>query len=292
MLISLWIFIDPVSISAQNFTPPQGYQCLRIDRQNPDPGNPNGEAWAEQQRQKAESFKKAYEERTAKRQASGDYTAAEYLADQNSQLARTWSSGCNRRLCINILRGLGADGSLLPWAQIFNVGYWIPVVPSECVKCVEDWRTGGVTDLRGVETPLTTYDPRFPELLECPGGDQQTVPLPATLIPQIIIRLYGLLASISIYALLLVFAIIGIRYLVGGLAKSGSYTDTARDLRNVFSALFITLTAGTLLLQVLFSVLRVQDGLGIPEACIPTNDTRILTAEAAEQFKTFCNPTP
>lgn len=278
--------VNSQHINAEDAASAKTYQCLRVDRQATPPGSSITitEKEAEELRKQAEQFKQAYEERMADR--SRKYSAQDYLQDQQEGLARMWSTGCNRKLCINILKGVGAEGKLLPWAQIFNPGYWIPVVPSECIKCVEDWASGGAIKLSDGTYKVEREYGKVPEMIECPGGDQQSVPLPVNLMPHIAIRLYGLIASISIYALLLVAGVIGIRYLVGGLAKGGRYTDTARDLRNVLSALIITLIAGTLLLQILFTVLKVSETIGIPDACLPTTSKDIYEKDK----ESFCQP--
>jgi hypothetical protein len=192
------------------------------------------------------------------------------------KLARTYSTGNNKERCVNILEGRERDvgtgaANFLQWAKIFDVGWWIPVVPNECVVCVDKSKPidfNGVTDI-------------------CPYGNQTNVPLALNLIPQIAIRLYGMLASITIYGLVLVFAIVGIRFLIGGLSKGGRYTDTAKNLRDVFSALVITLTIATLFLQLLFSVLKVnQKGLVIDEVCIPPQKL----VKAADGKQSCVNP--
>lgn len=181
------------------------------------------------------------------------------LKKQQEQIKLTYLTGTNTKRCVNILNGKAPDadagsvGDLFQWANIFNPGYWIPVVPTECVVCQTNSSApvGTVTD-------------------GCPYGEGVSVPLPLNLMPHMAIRLYGLLASITIYGLILAFAIVGVRYLVGGLAKGGRYTDTAKNLRDVFSATLITLVASTLFLQILYNVLRVdQNALTIKAACIP-----------------------
>jgi hypothetical protein len=233
----------------------------------------------------------------------------QYLKQQQEDLLRVYSSGLNRRLCLNILRGVGGGGQLLPWAQIFNIPYWVPVVPTECVQCIENnyannpalpekWPNGKTKYKWDILLNTTQDKPATPtpDITECPGGDGLSVPLPANLIPHIIIRLYGLLASISLYGLGLVFGIVGIRYLVGGLAKGGRYTDTAKDLRNVSSALIITLTIGTLLLQILFSVVSLPaEATLIYQACIPTTDpskANNFSANTNGTDKDFCQVQP
>lgn len=188
------------------------------------------------------------------------------LSQQQRDLASTYLTGANTQACVRILNGgtassAGNGASLLAWSNIFNTAYWIPVVPTQCVVCSSSAsQMNGVTGTLGQRTS------------QCPYGEGQSVPLSLNLIPHIIIRLYGLLASITLYGLILVFAIIGIRYLIGGLAKGGRYTDTAKNLRDVFSAAIITLTVSTLFLQVLYSVLQIRDenALRIQNACIPT----------------------
>ena len=232
----------------------------------------------------------------------------QYLKQQQEDLLRTYSTGLNRKLCLNILRGAGGNGQLLPWAQIFNTAYWIPVVPEECVKCIENnyannpqigrW-PNGKAKYKWDQILNTTQDrpaTPTPDITECPGGDGLSVPLPSNLLPHILIRLYGLMASISIYGLGLVFAIIGVRYLIGGLSKGGRYTDTARNLRTVFSALVISLTIGTLLLQILFTVIQLPtDATLVYQACIPTTDpakANNFSANTSGTDKDFCQPQP
>jgi hypothetical protein len=188
-------------------------------------------------------------------------TGTEFLKQQQEDLLRAYSTGLNRQPCLAILRGAGGDGKLLPWAQVFNPGYWIPVVPIECVKCIEN--------------------PKTPTIIECPGGNEQNVPLPANLIFHVGIRLYGFIASITVYGLVLAFAVIGIRYLVNGLSKGGSFRDTQKNLRTVSTAIIITLVAPTAVLQLLFSVLKLpEDTTKIYQACIPTSN-----ASEANKFK-------
>ena len=199
-------------------------------------------------------------------------SASALLSQQQANLKGAFSTGDNTAACINILSGREKNAALtgttnyLEWSKIFVIGYWIPVVPEECVVC----KDGAIKD------PITTP--------KCPYLVGQSVPLPLNLIPQIIIRLYGLLASITIYALALVFSIIGVRYLIGGLSKGGRYTDTAKNLRDVFSALIITLTISTLFLQILYGVLRVdQSQFKIDIVCIPPQV--ILQASASAEQK-------
>ena len=192
-------------------------------------------------------------------------TNAAYLSAQSEALGRLYSTGCNRKPCINILRGQGVSGKLLPWSSIFNPGYWIPVVPNECIICAEDKNT--------IE-------------IECPNGNLEPVPLAGTLIPQIAIRLYGLIASISMYGLVLVLMVLGIRYLVAGLNSQGTYRNPAANLRVVITAIVITMIIGTLVLQLLFTVLKLDDNaLDIKPACIPTDSAEIYRKDQV----TFCD---
>lgn len=209
------------------------------------------------------------------------YDNGEYLQSQQDNLARTYSTGLNRHPCLKTLRGgdRGADGRLLQWTKIFDTAFWVPVVPEECVVCVEDYTT--------------------PTITECPGGDRQAVPLPANLIPHILIRLYGLLASISTYAMVLVLSVLGVRQMFNGLSKEGAYAENARNLRRVATGILIVLTVPTIFLQILFSVVQLPETTtDIFQACIPTNDDRLnnLQGNTINNTTDFCkiqpSPTP
>lgn len=182
--------------------------------------------------------------------ASASASNSAYLSKQQRDITSTYSTGENAKACIRILSGGSADspvgtGKLIGWSRIFQPGYWIPVVPNQCVVCA------------GTET-------------DCPYGIGQNVPLALNLIPQIAIRLYGLIASFTMYGLVLVAAVLGIRYLVAGLNNAGKYKNPAQNLRVVFSALIITLTISTLFLQILYNVLKLDDNaLIIQTPCIP-----------------------
>ena len=173
-----------------------------------------------------------------------------YLSKQQRDITYTYSTGTNTDACIQILSGGSAGsavgtGKLIGWSRIFQPGYWIPVVPNQCVVCA------------GTET-------------DCPYGIGQNVPLALNLTPQIAIRLYGLIASFTMYGLVLVAAVLGIRYLVAGLNNAGKYKNPAQNLRVVFSALIITLTISTLFLQILYNVLKLDDNaLIIQTPCTP-----------------------
>jgi hypothetical protein len=209
-------------------------------------------------------------------------TPEQQIAKQQADLGKTYLTGTNSKRCVNILEGRAKgtnDGpaNFLQWTKIFDVGWWIPVVPEECVVCIQ---SDAELDKKPADrtTEVTSL---------CPYGNNSNVPLPLNVIPQIAIRLYGMLASITIYGLVLVFAIVGIRFLIGGLSKGGRYTDTAKNLRDVFSALVITLTIATLFLQLLFSVLKVnQKGLVIDEVCIPPQKL----VKAADGKQSCVNP--
>jgi hypothetical protein len=201
-------------------------------------------------------------------------SASKYLSEQKAALGKLYSTGANTKACVNILSGRAENAALtaptnyLAWAQIFNISFWIPVVPEQCVVCY-DTAIGKYTDTVANDHKAGDYKPGISKDV-CPYGNGQSVPLPLNLIPQVIIRLYGLLASITIYALALVFSIIGIRYLIGGLSKGGRYTDTAKNLRDVFSAMIITLTISTVFLQILYGVLQVdKTQFKIDIVCIP-----------------------
>ena len=207
-------------------------------------------------------------------------TREQLLADQATKLKNTYLTGANSGRCINILEGRAKNTpqdpkkgvEFLQWAKIFDVGWWIPVIPDECVVCIESDAEINKS-LESRTTEVTT---------NCPYGNNTNVPLPLNLLPQIAIRLYGMLASITVYGLVLVFAIVGIRFLIGGLSKGGRYTDTAKNLRDVFSAMVITLTIATIFLQILFSVLKIDPKrFVIDEVCIPPQ--KLSTAADGKQ---------
>lgn len=199
---------------------------------------------------------------------------SDYLSTQTANLSKTYSTGDNSLPCLAILSGKRAGStsttspSLLEWSNIFNTSFWIPVVPEQCVVCLDTgYSVGGYTD-------GTKKEYAVGNTLKCPYGNGQSVPLALNLLPHIAIRLYGLLASMTLYMLVIVFAVVGIRYMIGGLGKGGRYTDTAKNLRDVFSALIVTLTISTLFLQILYVVLKVDpDKLDVNAPCIPSTGT-------------------
>jgi hypothetical protein len=214
-----------------------------------------------------------------------------FKQNQAIQVGKLFTQGLNRRPCIEILRRITNPSEPLNyWANLFNVPFWIPVIPTECVVCKEDTNTENYVEKKQVNgREVLDYNnegrgERVQINVECENGDGSTVPLPLDLLPHMILRLVGLIFSITLYAVLLVAVMIGIRFVLSGFTKSGVYLDTSSNLRTALSAVGVGLVAGSILLQILTGVLALDDSqIVIKKSCIPTSNKKVLNAEVLAQ---------